>query len=335
MWPLTFHFRALFGINFQSRGEGGTRQVMNIQIRRSTLILPVNIPRFVEKAYLRGADAIMLDLEDSVPLKEKEKARKLTKDSLSQAGRGGAEVFVRINKDPDLLPEDLMASVFPGLNGITLPKVESAGEVHNLEDQLARLEEEHGLKAGTIELSLLIESPCGLLNLREIAAASKRVKSISLGPEDYCLELGVEPSEDGMELYYALSKLVTICKVKGIKPMGLLGSIGGFRDLQRFERAAIRARQLGCEGASCIHPDQVGILNRVFSPDPAQVKYARRLVEAFEEGLRDGTASVNVDGQMVDIPVYNRARLVLKRAEAIAEVERRKAEALAKIAVIS
>jgi citrate lyase subunit beta/citryl-CoA lyase len=117
----------------------------------------------------------------------------------------------------------------------------------------------------------------------------------------------------------------------GIKPMGLLGSIGGFRDLQEFERAASRARQIGCEGASCIHPDQVGVLNRVFSPDPAKVEYARRVVEAFEEGLKRGRASVNVDGQMVDIPVYNRARLILKRAQAIAEVERRKADGLARL----
>jgi citrate lyase subunit beta/citryl-CoA lyase len=168
------------------------------------------------------------------------------------------------------------------------------------------------------------------LNLREIAAASRRIKTISLGPEDYCLELGVEPSSDGMELYYALSRLVTVCKGQGIKPMGLLGSIGEFRDLPRFERAASRAKQLGCEGASCIHPDQVAILNRVFSPDPARVEYARRVVEAFEKGLKDGTASVNVDGQMVDIPVYNRACLILKRAEAIAEVERRKADTLAR-----
>jgi citrate lyase subunit beta/citryl-CoA lyase len=127
-----------------------------------------------------------------------------------------------------------------------------------------------------------------------------------------------------------LSKLVTICKAQGIKPMGLLGSIGEFRDLQRFEAAASRAQQLGCEGASCIHPDQVGVLNRVFSPDPAQIEHARRVVETFEKGLNDGTASVNVDGQMVDIPVYNRACLILKRAEAIAVVERRKADTLAR-----
>jgi len=271
----------------------------------------------------------MLDLEDAVPLNEKESARTSVKDALLLAGRGGAEVFVRVNKDPSLLSEDLTASVYPGLDGITLPKAESSKEVRDLEAQVANLERERGFNPGQIELDLLIETPRGILNLEEIARSSARVKSITLGPEDYCLELGVEPSGDGMELYYPLSKLVTTCKANGIMPMGLLGSIGGFRDLEGFERAARRARQIGCEGASCIHPGQVEVLNRIFSPDSAKVGYARRVVEAFAEGLKRGTASVNVDGQMVDIPVYHRARLILNRAEAIAEVERRKANALA------
>ena len=191
------------------------------------------------------------------------------------------------------------------------------------------MEAQRGLKAGAVGLDLLIETPRRILNLGEIVVASKRIKTVSLGPKDYCLEIGVEPSSEGIELSYALSTLVTTCKGYGVKPMGVLGSIGEFRDLQKFERAASRARQMGCEGASCIHPDQVQVLNRVFSPEAGKVEYARRVVEAFAEGLKRGTASVNVDGQMVDIPVYNRARLILHRAEAIIEVERRKTEALA------
>ncbi len=302
---------------------------MNIKIRRSSLILPVNVPRFVEKAYLRGADAIVLDLEDSVPLKEKDNARQRIKPSLPLAARGGADVFVRVNKEPSLLKEDLQASIYPGLDGFIFPKTESAEEVLGLVAEIERLERERGLSVGKIELALLVESPRGLLKLEEIATASCRVRSISIGPEDFCLELGVEPSAEGSELYYAMSKLVVVCKANGISPMGIMGSIGDFRDLKGFEQAARRARQIGCEGASCIHPDQVEILNRIFSPDPAKVAYARRVVEAFEKGIEQGTASVNVDGKMVDIPVYHRAKLILERAEAIAELERKKDNALA------
>jgi citrate lyase subunit beta/citryl-CoA lyase len=304
---------------------------MGTSIRRSTLILPVNIPHFVEKAYQRGADGVLLDLEDSVPPQEKESARRLVKDSIPVAARGGAEVFVRVNKAPDLLEQDLEASVHSGLDGITFPKTESAEEVHNLLRQVESLEKKRGLTPGHIAIALIIETPRGVLNIGAIASASPRVKFMSVGPEDYCLELGVEPSPDGMELFYAVSRMVVTAKANGIRPMGLLGSIGGFRDLVKYEEAAKRGRQLGCEGASGIHPDQIKVLNRVFSPDPEKVEQARRAAEAFEEGLKRGTASVNVDGKMVDVPVYNRARLILERAKAVEEVERRKAEALRRL----
>ena len=300
-------------------------------IRRSNLILPVNIPRFVEKAYLRGADAIVLDLEDSVPPGEKENARKLIRDSIPAAARGGATVGVRINNDPSLMPLDVDAAVHPGLQGITLPKAESADGVRHLEALVEKKERERGIQPGHVQFSLLIETPRGLLKAEEIAVASTRVESMSIGSEDYCLELGVEPSADGQELFYPLCWVITVCKSVGIRPMGLLGSIAVFGDLEGFEAAARRARQLGSEGASCIHPDQVEVLNRVFSPDPAKVEFARRVVEAFEEGVKKGTAPVNLEGKMVDIPVYNRAKLILGRAEAIAAMEKRKAEALGKI----
>src|SRR5262249_17977982 len=156
-----------------------------------------------------------------------------------------------------------------------------------------------------------------------------RIATMSVGVEDYCLELGVEPSPDGIELLYAVSLVVTVAKAAGIQPTGLLGSIAEFRDIQAFEASARRARQVGCEGAGCIHPDQVVVLNRVFSPDPAKVEYAERVVAAFEDGVRRGTASVNLDGKMVDVPVYKRALVIMSRARAVAETERRKADALA------
>jgi citrate lyase subunit beta/citryl-CoA lyase len=303
---------------------------MKLLIRRSTLILPVNIPRFLEKAHLRGADAIMLDLEDAVPPGEKDAARQLVREAIRLVARGGAEVLVRVNHDPALLTDDLEASVHPGLDGICFPKTESAEEVRRLEAHIVDLERRRGIAPGGIELALLIESPRGLLNLETIAAASRRIRSISLGPEDYCLMLGVEPSADGMELLYGLSKVVTVCKAFGVSPMGLLGTISNFRDLGAFERAAAHARDLGCVGASCIHPDQVAVLNRVFSPPPEKVEYARAAAAAFEEGLRRGTASVSVAGAMVDTAVYHRMKYILAQAAAIAEVEKRKVDALAR-----
>ena len=300
--------------------------------RRSSLILPVNVRRFVEKAYDRGADAIVLDLEDSVPAQEKASARKLVRDSLPLAARGGAEVLVRVNNDPALLADDIDASVHSGLDGLSIPKAESAAQIHGIVTQIEQLEKRRGLPGGHLRLSLAIETPRGFLAVEEIARSSDRIATMSIGVEDYCLELGVEPSADGIELLYPVAHLVTVCKVVGVQPTGLVGSIAGFRDLAVFEQAAQRARQLGCEGAGCIHPDQVTVLNRVFTPDPAKVDYARRVVEAFEDGVRRGTASVNLDGKMVDVPVYKRAQVVLARARVVAETERRKALALGRSA---
>jgi citrate lyase subunit beta / citryl-CoA lyase len=296
--------------------------------RRSSLILPVNVPRFVAKAYARGADAVVLDLEDSVPTQEKASARKLVRDSLALAGRGGAEVLVRVNNDPALLADDIDAAVHPGLDGLSIPKAESAAQIHDIVARIERLEGARGLTPRHLRLSLAIETPRGLLAVEGIARSSDRIATMSIGVEDYCLELGVEPSADGLELLYPVARLVTVCKAVGVQPTGLVGSIAGFRDLATFEQAAQRARQLGCEGAGCIHPDQVAVLNRVFTPDPAKVEDARRVVEAFEEGVRRGTASVNLDGKMVDVPVYKRAQVVLARARVVADTERRKTEAL-------
>ena len=117
---------------------------------------------------------------------------------------------------------------------------------------------------GHVRLSLAIETPRGLLRAEAIAASSDRIATMGVGVEDYCLELGVEPSADGIELLYPVARVVTIAKAAGIQPTGLMGSVAGFRDLVAFEGAAARARQLGCEGAGCIHPDQVAVLNRVF-----------------------------------------------------------------------
>jgi citrate lyase subunit beta/citryl-CoA lyase len=272
----------------------------------------------------------VLDLEDSVPAQEKTSARALVREALAVAGRGGAEVLVRVNNDPALLADDIAAAVHPGLDGLAIPKAESAAHIREIVARIEALERARGLAPGHLRLSLAVETPRGLLAVEEIATASDRIATMSIGVEDFCLELGVEPSADGLELMYPVARLVTVCKAVGVQPTGLVGSIAGFRDLATFERAAVRARQLGCEGAGCIHPDQVTVLNRVFTPDRGRVEHARRVVEVFEEGVRMGTASVNLDGAMVDVPVYRRAQVLLARARAVEETERCKAEALAR-----
>lgn len=302
-----------------------------MRVQRSLLILPVNVPRFIEKAHLRGADAIVLDLEDSIPPNEKDKARDMVRESIAMVGRAGADVFVRVNNDPALFEKDVHAAVIPGLHAIFLPKVESPDEVKETEGLISRFESDHSVEKGRIRLSLHIETPKGLLNMQEIVAAGTRIESMSLGMDDYCRELGVEPSQAGTELFYPLAMLVTVCKAAGITPIGILGSVAGYKDQEGFRKAADRGRRLGCTGAFCIHPDQVDILNSVFSPTTEQIEHAEKIVRAFEEAMGKGRASTTVDDRMVDTPVYKRALQLLELAAAVSEKKRCQAEALSRL----
>ena len=300
-------------------------------IQRSMMILPVHVQRFVEKAHLRGADAIVLDMEDAVPPNEKIHARDLVHSSIALVGRGGADVLVRVNNDPDLLDLDLDASIHDGLHAIFVPKVEDKEDVLGVESMIESLEHDRGLPPSQIKLAIHIESPKGLMNLREIAAASNRIESMSLGVDDYCLELGVEPSSQGTELYLPFNMMVHVCKAYGILPIGVLGSVSGYQDLAGFEEVAVRGKQLGATGGYCVHPGQVEVLNRVFSPSKAAIDHARRVVGVFEAGLKEGRAAVTMDNMMIDTPIYKRAILVLELADAVALRESRKQKALENI----
>ena len=163
-------------------------------VRRSVLIVPVNVPKFVERAYARGADAIELDLEDSIPSASKAAARAMVRDVMPQCARGGAEILVRINKPYDLAVQDLDACVWPGLHAIHFPKAESEREIRAVDRMIGDLEHARGIPPGSVQLSIAVETAMGLHNALSIARASARITDIALGPEDYTLDIGVEPS---------------------------------------------------------------------------------------------------------------------------------------------
>ena len=167
---------------------------MNIAeiVRRSSLIMPVNQPRFVERAFARGADAIVLALEDSVSPREKARARTMVKDAIPIAALGGADVFVRINKATELMLEDLDAAIHPGLTGLSVPKAESAAEMHMLDELVGYWEQRRGLPAGSVQYTMAMETAKGILRAEEIAVASPCIACIGAGPEDLALDLGIE-----------------------------------------------------------------------------------------------------------------------------------------------
>jgi citrate lyase subunit beta/citryl-CoA lyase len=298
-------------------------------VRRSVLIVPANVPRFVERAHLRGADAVMLDLEDSIPAGEKEAARLRLAEAARAVGRGGADVLVRVNKPFELLIDDLDAAVVPGVGAIGLPKAESGREVAVVDALLRERELRLALPPGGIGLAVTVESAVGLGRLDEILGASERIQSVDLGVEDLSRDLEIEPTPEGRELLLARQMIVLAARRAGVEPLGLATTLANFGDVEALRASATQAREMGVRGASCIHPSQVAHLNELFSPAPEAVEKARRILEAYDEAVAAGRASAGLDGQMIDVPVAERARRLLGRAEAVAERERRKHAALA------
>ena len=206
---------------------------MHSKILRSVLVVPVNVPRFVEKACLRGADAIVLDMEDSVPVDRKKRARNDLADTISVAGRGSTQLMVRINNDPDLIEADIESAVCKRLDALFIPKVESPDQLVKLDNFTREIEAFKGLVPGKVKFSIHVESPLGLLRLEKIVSSTERIESISIGVDDYLAALGVKLTKDASSLFLPMTQLVITAKAYGIIPIGVLGSVAEFRDLDR------------------------------------------------------------------------------------------------------
>lgn len=276
---------------------------------RSLLYVPVTSERFVEKAHTRGADAVILDLEDAVAASEKERARGLVGAAAASVGQAGADVLVRINRPWRLAVRDVEAVIGPDVGGLFLPKVDSAAHVRSLAEVAAEVEAERGLPEGHTVFVPRIEGPAGLLNAAEIAAAHPRVVAVGLGSTDYTIAAGMTEGGDGNLI--ASFHIVNAAVAAGVVPLGLVSTIVEFSDLDGFRRVAERSRALGLRGSPCVHPSQVEILNDVFSPTPAELERAQRVVEEYERALANGEGSIMVDGAFVDVPYYEQAKRLL------------------------
>jgi citrate lyase subunit beta/citryl-CoA lyase len=274
---------------------------------RSLLYVPVTSERFVAKAHTRGADAIILELEDAVAPSEKARARRLVQDAAATVSQGGADVLVRINRPWRLAVRDIEAAIGPNVRGLVLPKVDSAEHVLALAEVAASVEAEQSV-AQTVFFAR-IEGPKGLLNAAEIAVAHPRVVAIGLGSSDYTIAVGMEAGSTGNAI--ASFQVVNAAAAAGIVPLGLVSTITDFNDLDWFRHVAEESRALGLRGAPCVHPSQVPILNEVFSPTADELERARRIVEEYEHALANGEGAITVDGEFVDVPYYEQAKRLL------------------------
>ncbi|MEC8083737.1 MAG: CoA ester lyase [Pseudomonadota bacterium] len=283
---------------------------------RSSLFVPATSERFIAKAHLRGADAIKIDLEDAVAPTEKARARTLVPAVAASVGQAGADVLVRINRPWRMAVADLEASVGADVNGIVIPKIESADHVVFLEEIVAELEAERGLAPGHTCFTLQIETAKGFLNVREIAGASRRNKAISVGNEDFAHMLGM-PETISEALIGAMQTVQMAAREAGILALGYPGSIANFSDLDAYRADIARARALGFDGGSCIHPAQVAILNEGFAPTAVEIAEAEGIIAAYDAALARGEGAVAYQGKMIDIPIADRARRTLAQRDRI------------------
>jgi citrate lyase subunit beta/citryl-CoA lyase len=288
---------------------------------RSLLFVPVTVQKFVDGAAARGADGIILDLEDSIPVADKPRARTLIQQAAEVVGAKGADVTVRINRPWRETMRDLEASIGPRIKALLLPKIDSAEHVQMIAEVVDELEAERGMPIGTTKFVAMVETAAAFFRVTEIARAHPRVVAITLGSEDFALSAGILPEAEA--LLYPKQQIVFAARAAGVLPLGFVGTVADFRDLDDFRQVVRRSRRLGFVGASVIHPGQIAILNQEFRPTKEEVASAIRIVAAYEEAVRENRGAIVVDGKMVDVPIVERAKSVLAREGAIAARERR------------
>ena len=287
----------------------------DLPVWRSLMYVPVNVEKYVEKAHMRGADCIQLDLEDSVPAAEKDAARKLVPAAAKRVRRGGGDVVVRINSPYEVTVKDLDASICEDVDGIAITKAQSADHVKRIDDYISGLEAKRGLRSGHTRLIAMIETPAAFFQMPAIAQSSARLVAMNIGGEDFALEAGMEPTEE--TLLMPKQQMIFAARAAGLMPLGFIASVAAFGDWDVFGRMVRRSRQFGFMGAGCIHPGQVPIVNREYSPSPEEAAYARRVIEENAKAEAAGRASFALDGKMIDLPVVERAKRLLARDAAI------------------
>jgi len=280
---------------------------------RSILIMPANRADMLAKAPSYGADALMFDLEDSVPVAEKPKARELAREYIARH-RAENAIYVRVNDiGTGLTEDDLRAVAVEGLIGVKLPKVEAPETIHAVDAVLTALERERGLAAGAIGLDVGLESAKGVWFAYEILSASPRIHSVMIGTAqdgDLQTDLGYSWSAEGTEVLYLRSRVVLAARAAGVEHL-LDGAYSNVRDPEGLRVASEAARRLGYRGRSVIHPNQIAIVNRAFTPGAQELDYYRRVIEAFDAAVARGSAATTVDGKLVDYAMVGMARRVL------------------------
>jgi citrate lyase subunit beta/citryl-CoA lyase len=278
---------------------------------RSLLFVPGHDARKIERARASGAHAIIIDLEDAVAPSMKDAARATAASALQAFPRDGAVAFVRINKDAKgYCAADIDGTMSPNLQGFVLPKCDSRESILTVCRRLERKEKSLRIQRGTFRLILLLETASGLVRLPEFLEDNSRVAGIALGAEDFCLDAGIERTAGDPELLYARSRISIFARAHGRMAFDSV-----FTDVKNPEgliKESVSAKNLGFSGKLAIHPNQIGAIHQAFAPSKAELAHARKVLDAFAEAEKDHRAVCLVDGKMIDRPIVERAKKLLR-----------------------
>ena len=281
---------------------------------RSLLFMPADSPRKIAKGAALPADAIIADLEDAVAPGRKQKARALLVESFQTLPEAGALRCIRINPvGSPFWPDDLIETFAARPSIYVIPKVESAADLHRVSQRLTQLEGAAGLPIGAVRLLAIVETAAGVMNLRAIAGADRRLAALALGAEDFAGDVGAQRTREGWEVFYARSAVVTAAAACGLPAIDTV-----YTDLIDDTGLAAECeamRKMGFRGKLAVHPRQVEIINAAFTPSRSEVEAARRLIAVFKAHQRAGRGVCVLDGRMVDMPMFRAAQDLLARAE--------------------
>lgn len=277
---------------------------------RSFLYVPGDRQDMLAKALTRGADAVIIDLEDGVPPSAKENARLSASEWISDNAGSSAELWVRVNPTSNLLEDDLEATVREGLRGVYLPKPSSAADIEDVAETIEGFESARGLAPGSVLIAPLLETGLAILEMSKIAAAS-RVSHMAIGEADLAAELGMVPSPDGRELNPIRLSLVVTSSAHGLnRPIGPVQTT--IEDLDSLRSTSLDLRRMGYRGRAAVHPKQISVINEAFSATQTEIAAARDVIDRFESARAEGSAvTIAEDGSLIDEAVVRRARVIL------------------------
>ncbi|HMS00178.1 MAG TPA: CoA ester lyase [Anaerolineales bacterium] len=289
--------------------------------RRALLYMPGDDRRKIEKSTTLGVDSICMDMEDGVAANKKTEAREVIAGAMKELDFGKSERCIRINQIGSGLEKyDLAAALATNPDTIVVPKVETAEQVKWVSEHIETYELSSKLNIGSVRLLVGVETAKGIMNLKEIAEADKRLEAIIFGGEDYAASVGAIRTKEATELLYARQAVVTACAANDLQAIDIV--FIDFKDPQGLRADAEEGARFGFSGKQIIHPNQVQAAQEAFTPSDSAIEYAKRIVESFESSQKEGKGAYALDGKMIDMPLLKNAQKVLERARAAGKTER-------------